>query len=265
MAKELTTKGETALSTDVADLYDDVIGGGFENVAIGDVAIPYLRILQALSGEVKKGAKQVTEAEVGDVYLSAVGRLYKGEVGVTVVPCAFQKRYIERVPGVTGSSGYVATHTDGAIMAKTVRSDDGKFDMLPNGHHVVETAYHYVIIATGGENIRAVISFASTQRKKSRAWLATMGAIKWDRADGGKFTPPSFAHTYLLTSGEESKGDNDWYGWVIGKPERIKDRALALDAKQLYLDVNGGTVTAQSEHDETVGGTAPVKDDEVPF
>ncbi|MCI0558843.1 MAG: hypothetical protein MN733_10125, partial [Nitrososphaera sp.] len=247
MTKELELNKVSDLAVP-SELYDDVQGGGFEGVKVEDIAIPYLRILQALSGEVKKGSKQVPGAEVGDIYLSALDRLYKD--GVSVVPCSFSKRYIERVVGVTGSSGYVATHTDGAIMARTVRSADGKYDMLENGNHVVETAYHYVIIATGGENIRAVISFASTQRKKSRAWLATMGAVRWEKANGAKWTPPSFANAYLLTSGEESRDQNTWYGWQIGKPERITDRQLALDAKKLYLDVQGGAATAAPEHDE---------------
>lgn len=262
MTKKLVTEviagGLTEFDT---EMYADVEGGGFEGVGINDVAIPYLRVLQALSGEIKDKAKRVEGAVIGDIYLSAVGRLYKGDVGVSVVPCAFHKKYVERLVGVNGGAGFVASHSDRAILERTERSPDNKYDMLDNGHHIVETAYHYVIVDDGGDNLRAVISFASTQRKKSRAWLALMGAIKWEVHPGVKITPPSFAHSYRLTSGEESKDQNDWYGWVIGQPERITDRQLALDAKRLYKDVVGGTVTAGVDSDESV----KVNSEEIPF
>lgn len=261
--KEIVSKSNTEMELFNAEFYSDVVGGGFEGVSVDDVAIPYLRVLQALSGEVKDKAKKVPGAEAGDIYLSAIGRLYKGEEGVRVVPCAFQKRYIERLFGVTGGSGFIASHSDRAVLTGTTRSADGRFDMLPNGNHIVETAYHYVIINDGGDYIRAVISFSSTQRKKSRAWLAMMGSIKWEIKAGLKTTPPSFSHQYLLTSGEESKGDNDWWGWVIGKPERVTERQLATDAKQLYLDVVGGKVMAGVETEEL--NVDKPKAEELPF
>lgn len=229
--KEVVVSG----NTDLVSLYGDVApGAGFENVSAQDIAIPYIRILQALSGEIKDRAKQVPGARIGDIYITAVRQLYPAESGVSVIPCHFVKRYVERAPGVTGTDGYVYTHTDRAVLASAKR--EGKYDMLPNGNHVVETAVHYVLVVDDdGVATPACLSMSMSQLKKSRAWLAMMGSL---RGPMGQVLP-SFSHSYKLTTAEERRGQDSWAGWVIGSPSLVKDPELVRLAKKLYMDISG--------------------------
>ncbi|MGH2567286.1 MAG: hypothetical protein ACRDGA_03030, partial [Bacteroidota bacterium] len=80
MSKNLEVGKTTAISTDVVDLYDGA-DTGFENVRTDDIAIPFLRILQSLSPQVKKGADRIEGAEEGDILNTVTKAVHKSESG----------------------------------------------------------------------------------------------------------------------------------------------------------------------------------------
>jgi hypothetical protein len=97
-----------------------------------------------------------------------------------------------------------------------------------------------IVGAAGWE--RAVIGMTSTQLKKSRRWNAQMVAIQLTAPGGKRFTPPSYAHTYRLTTAIETKDQNTWSGWAIGVPQLITDGCLYSAARQFHADITKGTV-----------------------
>jgi hypothetical protein len=256
MAKDIVNKPAAPLPVAMSDMEGDAYLG-FEGMSAKDIAIPYLQVLQALSPQVKKGPSKVDGADEGDIYNSVSSKVYKGDKGIRVVPCAYQKRWVEWVDRDAGG-GFVKAHETEAILDHTTKNQQGR-DVLKNGNVIVTTAYHYVLLVSeDGSYERVVMSLTSTQLKKSRKWNAVMTSIQL-QGKNGKFNPPSFSHSYLLHTVQETKDKLSWFGWNMEAPELIADPGLYAAAKKFNADVSGGTVkvaTPDTEHTETGPATS---------
>lgn len=267
MSKDLVEQQSQALA--IADeVYGDVvIGAGMEGVSIADIGIPFLRILQALSPQVKKGPARIDGAEEGDIYNTVTQEVAKAETGVLVIPCGYKKEWIEWVPRESGG-GLVQVHKSEAILSQTVKGGErGTKDVLPNGNEIVTTAYHSVLVLGGdGETSKAVISMSSTQLKKSRAWNGKMSGKKLV-IGGNKVPAPTFAYVYRLTTVLEERDGNSWGNWEISDAGPVSVRDVALEAKSFYLALRAGEVDIPSAaHDEVTERTAATaSDDSIPF
>lgn len=266
--KEAVNKEETApvkeaqlpVAQDPAlppEIYTDDAGGGFGNVGTDDMAIPFMVILQSGSPQVKRGEAMIPGAKEGDLYNTISNELYDE---VTVVPCAFQKAFVEWRPRESGG-GFVQQHTDASILAQ-VKNVDGK-DMLPNGNVIVATAYHYVLVIDPetGDWSQAVLSMTSTQLKKSRKWLTNMMSLKMTAPNGKKFTPPMWAHKYKISTVAESNEKGSWSGYFIEKGDMVTDADLYMAAKDFGQAVNIGIVSVKAPPTNT----DPSDTEEVPY
>lgn len=265
MSKDLEVKKSAELAVFDAELYGDVLGAGLEGVSSADVAIPYLTILQALSPQYKKGPQRIEGTEEGDIYNTLTRRVVRGETGVQVIPCAYQKRFVEWIPRNSGG-GFVASHTDASILNQTHKGGErGTKDVLPTGNEIVTTAYHYsIIVSEDGDIERVVIAMTSTQLKKSRSWNAKMMAVRPWVVKGQRVVPPIFAHSYRLTTTQDpEKNGQTWFGWVIGDAVPVVDRDIAQIAKSFYQAISGGDVAVKPIQD--VDGESAVSRDAIPF
>lgn len=252
MAKEIEKKKEAGLPTvGLADLMGDS-GKGFENVTAKDIAIPFFSILQSLSPQTKKGdPMRIDGAEAGDFHNSVTNAIYKGETGIRVIPVGFHKKWVEWATRESGG-GFIKQWDSEAILLQTKRDEKNR-DILPTGHMIVETAYHYVmLLLENGEYQKAVIGMKSTQLKKSRQWNTRMGAIQLSGEGGRKFVPPSFSHSYLLTSINESNKAGSWWGWEISEPKLIAFEMPELYqvAKRFNEEIGKGLVKVQEPQQE---------------
>lgn len=255
-SKEVVKKEEAALPVvTMADMFADA-GMGFEGMSAKDVAIPFVAILQGLSPQVKRGPAQIEGAREGDIFNTVSQQIIKGEDGITVVPCAYQKKWVEWKTRESGG-GFVQQHDTEDILNETSKNERGQ-DVLKNGNLVVTTAYHYVIVVTAEGFYKAVISMTSTNLKKSRRWNAQMGSIQVTQGER-RFNPPSFSHSYVLRTVMETKDGNSWFTWDIKTPDLIAFKApdLYRAAKKFSTDVNGGLVKAP-EPTQREDETAPV-------
>jgi hypothetical protein len=237
----MSKKNEVAVKQSdlpVVAFADDMMadaGMGFENVTANDVAIPYLKILQALSPELR-GTTKVPGAEEGLIINTVTQQLMKE---FRVIPCAFKKSYVEWTPREAGG-GLVKEHMDEKILEKTKKNERNQ-DVLSNGNLIVTTSYHYVLVLTEGGYERAVMAMSSTQLKKSRRWLGQMMSLQVKIGDKS-FTPPPFSHSYHVGTGMETKDTNSWFGWIINDPTMINDKGLYETAKKFGQDVSAGLV-----------------------
>ncbi|HYD35944.1 MAG TPA: hypothetical protein VD999_07840 [Vitreimonas sp.] len=214
---------------------------GRETLSAQDMAMPFVSVLQALSPQVKKGANRIEDAEEGDFFNTVSQEVWSGEDGILVIPCAFNRLYVEWADRDSGG-GYQGNHTDESILHQCSRNDRGQ-DVLPNGNIIVLTNYHYCLLIDQDENLleRVVIPFSSTQLKKSRRWNSMMGSIMIPGANGN-FNPPMFSHKYLLQTEEESNNKGQWYGVKITNQGMIKNANTYALAKQFAIDVSKGLV-----------------------
>ena len=228
---------------------------GFSGMTTEDLAIPYVSILQAMSPQVKRGAQKIEGAEEGDVLNTLTGEVFKGITGITVVPCAYIKKWVEWIPQDQGG-GFVKAYDNDSILLQTTKNDKNK-DQLPNGHEIVTTAYHYVLLVKpDGSWERAVISMVSTQLKKSRKWNTLMGSLQLVAPNGKRFTPPMFSHSYRLTTEIESRDTYSWAGWKISTGTLITYPDLYAAARAFFMAVSEGSVKVSEpmSDSESVGG-----------
>jgi hypothetical protein len=243
MAKsEVAVKEEksTALALSMEDMGADA-GGGFEGVTAKDVTVPYLAILQSGSPQVKKGdPAQIPGAAEGDIFNTASKEVYKE--GLRLIPCAFQKRYVEWVDRDQGG-GFVASHADEAILSQTTKDDKGKA-RLANGNVIVTTAYHYVLVLRpDGSFYPAIMAMASTQLKKSRDWIGLMQGLKI-KTSRGPVTPATYSHSYKCGTTTQKNNFGTWQGWDLSAPAMLESNDLYAVAKAFSQSVNEGTVKA---------------------
>ena len=242
MKKSVQTTNSNLPSTKLAVsslMVNDISQGstGFENMGADDLAIPFISILQALSPQVR-GVTRIKGAEEGDFFNTVTNEVIKGDI--KIIPCTYQKCWVEWVSRVNGG-GFVRQHSTPDILEKTTKNDRNN-DVLANGNHIVTTAYHYcMLVKDDSSTERVVLSFTSTQLKKSRRWNSQMMSQQIV-VGNRKATPPMYGYIYTVKSVEESNDQGTWAGWEITSPTLITDTDLYLSAKKFHDDVTKGAV-----------------------
>ena len=255
------------LPAEMLELYEGDAGQGV-STSVEDNLVPFIAVLQALSPQVsKRDPKYVVGAEAGDILITSLSRIWKGETGILFQPCAFQREFVEWRPRDTGG-GFVGRHPQMPTTAR--QSQDPKNQqrqrwVMPAGTEIIDTRYHFGFILNGGEALgegpeigpmQAVIALSSTGHTFSRTWMTQMSQL---RLPSG-LASPSRARKYLLSTEPKSNASGNWFGW------KVADRGWVTDAEQYAA----GTALFQSIRDGSVRAAVPEQkegdsDDSVPF
>ena len=242
-----------------ASMFEQDANKGLGNLGMDDLAIPFLRILSDTSPQIKKRDPLYIEgAESGMIYNTLTKSIYDGEVGAKVIPCAYQRQYIEWTDRGEGSGAPVNIYpAESDIISKTTRDDQRK-DRLPNGNYIEDTANHYcLVIGADGTSSQVLVAMKSTQRKKSKRWNSLMLGLKMKGANG-QFTPPSYSHVYNLKTVAESNNLGNWFGWDISRVGPVEDIDIYNAAKTFADSVAKGEVKVKHEDEDIdTGEKAP--------
>ncbi len=288
MTKQATAKTEETIDqksppTDVVKIETQVpvgmsledlaadAGSGSENVNADNMAIPIISILQANSPQCKRSdvGKYVEGAIEGDFYNNVTNEVIKGTEGVIVVPCFYEKVYIEWKPN---RGGFVAAHPestplkDQIVMVKNAEGKD--VPTLPNGNNLIETDQHYVLLLRNGGAEPAVIAMASSALRSSRVWNTLVNNVLVD-GPNGKFSPARFYKTYKLTTKARTKDSYSWFTWGIDYD--ATNSVFYKAAKALFTSVKAGAVKVKQEQQEdtapaaAAAATSTKLDDEIVF
>ena len=265
MSNAVTTKQETAVSTDVMDDLMEFAGEGaaFDS---SEMQIPFVRLLQALSPQLnKKKADFIEGATAGDAFNNVTGQYWDGEKGLTVIPCFQTTKYLEFVPRDMGGGFKGEIPANSPLLQQTTRS--GSKEILPNGNELVKSDQHFcLIVDEDGAFQPVVIDMKSTQLKVSRRWKTQISMKKIKHPKTGQlFTPPVFATTWRLYSVEESNDQGSWNNWQVESLGIVEDRDLMLEAKAFRDSVSAGEVKAAPEEDPAQASRASMDDDSIPF
>jgi hypothetical protein len=196
----------------VEDMEADANLGG--KVGLADIAIPYLYILQSNSPQCNPDhAKYIEDAKAGMLYLSNLEKVYDGRnAGLVIVPCYYERLVNEWLPRSVGG-GLVGSHDPEAELLKSARMvevEPGKNQLqLPNGHQVIDTAYHYVLAQDPATKVwhQAIMPFKSTALKASRRMNSTINSTMIPNTDK---RAPRFLFKWRLTTMKEQKDDQVW-------------------------------------------------------
>lgn len=255
MAKEeVAVAGNTAVGQ-ALDFSADA-GAGFENADSASYAIPYLSILQSGSPQCKRSdGKYIKGAEEGMLYNSVSEGITSGEEGVLVVPCHYDRVFLEFGDRESGDSGFYGAHapTSDRVLNTPIAASGknaGK-QVTDEGHILSDTREHYVLVVNpDGTYAPAVIGLSSTQVKASRTWMSKMDGIKLKRADGTMYTPPMFSHTYRLTTIPQTNDQGSWFGWKIEIVGPVTDANLYNAAKAFRDAVKAGEAKPKMNDEE---------------
>ena len=232
--KQVAIKKQAGLPSSI--LFEDDAAHGFENVKTTSLALPILKLLQNGSGEAqRRNQNYVDGAEPGMLLNTVTKKLYDGAKGISVIPCHYKLEYQEWADFGTGSGrpeNIFDANSD--ILSKT-KNENGK-DRLENGNYILTVGQHFVLLVGDDGTEQALVSMSSSQGKVSRKWNSMMMSISFD-GKNGPYTPPSFSHSYKLTTVLNSGKGNQWYGYNVVKEGPVKDESLYERAKKFYTSL----------------------------
>lgn len=254
------SKKEVATTLDQAAMVEAAEGNYYEGIDSTDLAIPFIKVLQDGSPQVKnKGLDRIEGVESGDILDTVRGKLWKGSEGLWVIPCHYKKQFIEWVPRDHGG-GFVTAHDR---MPEDVEKEGFKWIRV-NGNEIHETATHAVCVVEETGMYRAVIPMTSTKLKNSREWNTKMQmntVVVKGREEPyiERITPmPPFAFSYHLTTLERPKDQYLFYVWRIGPAVAIEDMDIFMEAKAFADAMRASEVTIdhnQNKDDVVASGT----------
>ena len=242
---QVAKKENSALSIPAEDLLADV-GRGLEKVSSDDMTIPRLAIIQSGSPQrKKKDDKYIENADEGMVFNTVSNSLYKDTF--YVVPCEFEKLFIEWVPRESG--GGLVTMYNSANKPQAKKEENGRRFLLENGNQLVDTAQHYVmVLGKDGSYEPAVMSMSSSLLTVSRNWVTRM-KLQRENVNGKLIEPPTFYYKWPITTIEKTNSDGSWFIYKIGNPEPVGDADLYQAARSLSDSVRKGVATADVNTD----------------
>ena len=228
---------------------------GLENISQDDLATPRLKVLMQLSPELE----ELEGAKAGMIFNTVTSELYDGSKGIRVLPCAYQRQYVEWADRGQGSGAPINVFDASSdVLTKTTRDDNNK-DRLSNGNYVETCGNHYVLLITDeGDATPALITMKATQLKKSRKWNSMLLNLKL-KGKNGLFTPPSYSHYYRLKTVKEGNDKGNWYGWEISRESQLEDTNYYAMAKTFAESVSKGEVKVKYEQETAT------EDQKVPF
>jgi hypothetical protein len=254
-------KTEVAVSN-LSSLLEEEAGAGLENFTTDDMQIPFIRILQALSPQLnKQDSMYIKGAEQGDIFNTVTQEIYKADEGVVVVPCFFEKKFLEFALRSSGGGFIRELSPDDKDITLTTR--EGAAEILPSGNELVRTHQHLVQVLSPHTNefAPAVLDMKKTQLKVSRRWNTMKNGI---RLPSGK-PMPLYGTAWYITTIAESNDQGSWYNYKVDRVTEISEKleAMMLEARTMYQSFRKGEVKmAAASADEM----APNKSgDEVPF
>jgi hypothetical protein len=252
-SKKEVVVAKTQLPEEPADLslFESDAGQGLDQIGAKDVSLPFILILQSLSPQVKKGdPNRIDGAEEGDFFNTLTREVIDGSEGFTVVPCGFQKAWVEWRPRTTGG-GFVKSYNTDAIMNQCSRDEKG-FDIHNISKNVIVPTYYYYCLqfTEDGSTIPVVISMSRTAMKAGRKWNSLLSSLQV-RGPNGMFNPPIFAQKFKVTTEQASANGNTWYTWKIAFEGLLNDRVVYEKAKGIGQSVFSGSLQVTPPNSES--------------
>ena len=257
-SKEVAKKEETGVAEFNPAMFEADAGGGLQDLGQEDLALPFLKVLSGNDPVLDVNE----EARKGDIYNTVTGALYKGKTGIRVIPCAYQRRFIQWAPRGVGSGAPTAIYEPNDARPKVERSKDDNKDYVADGsgEYIEETHQHFVVVLKeDGSSETALIAMKSTQLKKSRKWNSMIQSVTM-QGKNGPFTPPRFSHVYKIKSIAEENSKGSWHGWEMSREGPVQEAAVYGQAKSFSESVLSGDVVVKHENEKTENSS-----DDIPF
>jgi hypothetical protein len=259
-ATEIAKREAAALPAHLAGIEEDADAGTSKDMS--DNIVPLIYILQPLSPQVNRGTEQVPGAAAGDIWFRGTKNFIKGDVGMVVQWCFFDKCWIEWAPD---RGGFVARHKErpsGAVQVLDPRDDAGKRKIWKTSadkgaNDLVESREHVVIVREGLDRPQPyVIPMSGSQHTSARGWMMLANG---QVIPGTNKTPAIWACLYRMKTKFIDDGKHQWFGWEIENASEDGSTAWVASAedyangKKLHGDFSSGALKADVDSDAGQG------------
>lgn len=226
---------------------------GFEGINNTTMAIPFLKLAQALSPEINKNKPEyIPGLEEGFFFNSATKEIFKPGDPLEIVILKFERIYIEWLPK---RAGFVSYHTPENAERLCVNPDEfGKWK-TENGNLLQEYYSYYCIIVGHEDEGPVILSLKSTSIKTGKELNRLMMTHKMD---DGQLAMPFFL-VWNLTAEYTTKVKGSWFMPVFRFSRYITEEILlavkkerkALPNKNVdYALIDDGTQTGTVDPDD---------------
>jgi len=247
MATAVARKQEAGLpSADVLDIFAGHEGEGLDYDS-SELQIPFVRLIQALSPQVKKSDPAfIPGAAQGDIFNTVTGQSWSGEEGIIVIPCYQETKYLKFKPRTQGGGFLGEMSKSDPDVNRTTRN--GATEVLPDGNELVKSDQHYCIIVEDGIPSFGIIDMKSSALKVSRRWKTQIKMLTVKHPKTGVLvSPPLFGTMWHLKSVEESNDMGTWYNWTVTNSGFVQDRELLDAAMNFRKSIKSGEAKAVAE------------------
>lgn len=263
---EVASTNQNALA--VAGVMDDsMFGAGFEGMDAESFAIPFIQVLQKMSPLVDEDdPKYIPGAKAGMFFNTVTQKLYDGKAGITVIPCAYKRSFIQWGGREGDNGGFKGEHDLETFrrMAEDenqVKLIDGKY-YAPNedgtvnekkNDYFADTRSHYVLVIDNetGEVGRAIMSLSSSQIKASKMLCTSLQQRKMRDSQGNLRVAPMFANVVRATTVPMSNDKGTWSGLRFDIEGSVTDKDVFREACEFYKDINAGAVQVDHSKNES--------------
>ena len=261
--KAVAAKAEAGLpSADVLDIFAGHEGEGLD-YDTSDLQIPFIRIIQAMSPQVKKSDPSfIAGASQGDVFNTVTGQFWPSEEGITVIPCYQETKYLKWRPREQGGGFLGELSKDDPDLSRTQRS--GAKEILPDGNELVKSDQHYVLVVDeDGIPGFGIVDMKSSALKVSRRWKTQLKMLTVRHPKTGELkSPPLFGTQWKLSVVEESNDQGSWFNWSVSNDGFVQDKELLDAAMNFRKSIMTGEAKAVAED---VADTHHSETEEAPF
>jgi len=261
--KAVAAKAEAGLpSADILDIFAGHEGEGLD-YDTSDLQIPFIRIIQAMSPQVKKSDPSfIAGASQGDVFNTVTGQFWPSEEGITVIPCYQETKYLKWRPREQGGGFLGELSKDDPDLSRTQRS--GAKEILPDGNELVKSDQHYVLVVDeDGIPGFGIVDMKSSALKVSRRWKTQLKMLTVRHPKTGELkSPPLFGTQWKLSVVEESNDQGSWFNWSVSNDGYVQDKELLDAAMNFRKSIMAGEAKAVAED---VADTHHAETEEAPF
>lgn len=209
----------------------------YDNMSRADVAVPFLKVLQALSPECTPGSSDYREnARPGMIAHSITKDVFQT---VEITPVVYKRSYLEWVPRNKGG-GFRGEHppeTHEQIYNRCKDPSTGKCT-LDNGNDLIETLSFFCLLH--GTTVEPVIiSMSSTQTKTARQWNQMQQRFVPPGAPMRSYKRCIARYTFATDMQRNDKGA--WYTWRVAKAVTNDPDTINM-ALEFERQIKGGTI-----------------------
>ena len=221
MAKEVK-KNESTETMDLTVLSGiDGIGSGFEGTNSGTFKTPFLKVLQAMSPELKKSdPKYIQGAEQGQLCNTATNEAVDN---LEIVVLKIEHVLVVWVPERGGLVGRFPKSKEDELVTKR----DGAKKWTAEGNEVVDTIELYCLDMANPE-VPFIFPLSTTSLKYGKSFATRMRALRVD----GKQVGVSWAGVWKVGTVEESNDKGSWF--TIGATPDFQ-RLITVQERDEYV------------------------------